>query len=100
MTAFDPIARLREIAAERQRLADEEAHLLDMLAGVATPSAASIRALAQNFRPLKVAAGEFGVSQRRMQRWATGAGALRKVAGRLLVDVAILRGRVWPDLTG
>jgi hypothetical protein len=99
MMDFDPISRLREIAAERQRLAEEEAHLLDMLAGAA-PSAPCVSLLVKDLRPLKQAAGEFGVSEKRMRRWAANAGARRLIAGRVLVDIAILKGQVWPGLAG
>lgn len=96
----DLITRLREIAAERQRLADEEADLLHLLAGDATPSPASVPLLVKNLVPLKKAAGEFGVSEKRMRRWAEASGARRMIAGRILVDMSKLKRKVWPDLAG
>ncbi|RTL82494.1 MAG: hypothetical protein EKK29_16430 [Hyphomicrobiales bacterium] len=71
-----------------------------MLAGEAPPSAASVALLVKELVPLKKAAGEFGVTEKRMNRWAESAGARRMIAGRILIDVSKLKGKVWPDLTG
>lgn len=97
MTTAETILRLSEIEAERARLSDEAQRLIAALAGTRpgepdapSPDTPTPAKASQHLVALKRAAGDYGMTDRRMKRWAMKTGALRKLSGRLMVDVSVL----------
>jgi hypothetical protein len=105
----DLITKLRDIAARRRLLEEEEDRILAELAGAAPGAGATVTPSVNNVHeriepdmpspkgliPLKCAAHQWEMTDRRFKPFADRHGALHKIGGRWMIDAVKLTAAVF-----